>query len=113
LQKSQFLDEEFAVDASKLVSVGLGGADVEEMIGGPAYKKIVVKQVYPLAVSGECSAENYPDCDTYLVYDNSQKKISGAGGGKTSEVIISVPVPLYFPETDSYKAGRMDLTWYP
>jgi len=100
LQKSSFLDEEFAVDTSKLI-----GLKLDELVPDLGYKRIVIKQVYPNEISGECIFGKYPKCDTYVLYDNEPRK-------KMSSVVISAPVPLYFPLTDSYKAGKIDITWW-
>lgn len=96
LQKSSFLDEEFAVDSSKLVGLDLSGM---------GYKKILIKEVYPNKGVLECDVGNYPDCGVYVLYEKIPVK-------KMNEMVRSVVVPLYFPDTNSYKIGLLEVRWY-
>ncbi len=101
LQKSKFLDEESAIDTTKIIGLKLEDAGYDNL----GFKSIAVKEVYPRKAEGICSAKSYPNCDTYLLYDNKPKK-------EGSRMEISTPVSLYFPFTDSYGAGRLEITWW-
>lgn len=102
MQKSRFLDEESAIDTIKMTGLKLEDTGFFNKLG---YKSIIVKQVYPIKKAGLCDAKIYPDCDSYLLYENKPK-------GKASSMILSTPVSLYFPFTDSYGAGKLEITWW-
>jgi len=63
------------------------------------FRRIYIEQVYP-AVDGVCEREDFrvgSECGKWEIYDNNPK------GNR----IVSMPVSLYFSETDEYKIGRL------
>ena len=95
LQYSYLGNNENAVDTLKLLNINL--EDLGE-------KEIAIKQIYPKTEDKLCTSKNYPDCSSYVIY----KKISS----KKSVNIITTPVSLYFPLTNEYKAGLIEIKWY-
>ncbi len=88
--------EENALDTIKLLNnnlVNLGN------------KEIIIKQVYPDVKDITCTKQNYPDCNKYVVYSKKPVKI-------TNTQIISTPVLLYFPYTDEYYPGTLEIRSY-
>ena len=88
-------DEQNALDTSKLINANLTNL---------GFKEITVKQVYPLN-NVSCNKNNYPDCGSYVVYNKKLKTLKNVE-------IISTPISIYFPLTNEYKAGLIEIKWY-
>jgi len=84
-----------AIDTSKLFNVKLANL---------GFKEINIKQVYPKEDNVTCNKNNYPKCNSYLIYSNK--------GNKESSQILTTPISLYFPRTNEYKAGLLEIKWY-
>ena len=96
LSYSYLGSEENALDTIKLLDnnlVNLG------------FKEITIKQVYPNQNNIQCTKQNYPDCNSYLIYNKKPSKV-------TNTQIISLPISLYFPYTQEYHAGIIELKSY-
>ena len=89
-------DDKNAVDTSKLFNLNLDYG----------FKKITIQQVYPvISDSIECKSENYPNCNTFIVYDVTSSLFK-------NKLIESIPVSLYFPLDNEYKAGKLIVEYY-
>ena len=89
-------NEESALDTIKLLN---------SKLVNKGFKDITIKQVYPDSQNFLCTKQNYPKCNSYVVYSKKPSKI-------TSTYIISTPVSLYFPYTNEYKAGVIEIKSY-
>ena len=70
------------------------------------FKKIVLKQAYPVVSDEiECSPQNYPNCNAFIVYDRQNPRLKNI-------LIESRPVSLYFPLDETYKAGKLTISYY-
>lgn len=97
LYYSSLGNSENAVDTSKLLNLNL------ENFGE---KEIKIKQVYPSQNSEViCKSSNYPECNAYLIYS---KKFASSKNVN----IISTPVSLYFPLTNEFKPGLLEIKWH-
>ncbi|MBI4159036.1 hypothetical protein HY500_02130 [Candidatus Woesearchaeota archaeon] len=94
LQYSELDDEKEMVDTLKILNLELYNL---------SFRTIEIRQVYPKTTNVACNKENYPDCDTYIIYS---KKTS------QDKRIISIPVSLYFPLTKETKIGNLVITTY-
>ena len=88
--------EENSIDTLKLIS---------NELKDKGFKEVMVKQVYPETQNVICNKQNYPDCNQYLIYSRKPNKI-------VNTQIISMPVSLYFPYDDEYKAGILEVKSY-
>ena len=88
--------DENAVDTSRLFNLDLS------YLG---YKKIVIEQVYPVGTNVLCTPINYPNCNEFVIYNKQS-------GGLKSTIIRDVPVSLYYPLTDEYRAGMLMVETY-
>ncbi len=74
-------------------------------------KKIEVSLLYPRPADGECTSqayleEGYPlNCDHWVLYDSPPQTIR-------QRIVVSSPISLYFPETDTHALGRVDINVY-
>ena len=85
-----------AVDTSRLFDLDLSYLN---------YKKITIEQVYPLGNGVECDVNNYPNCGKFVLYNKQGRALKNV-------IIKDVPVSLYYPLTDEYKAGRLVVEYY-
>lgn len=85
-----------AVDTSRLFNLDLS------YLG---YKKIIVEQTYPEGNNIECTLNNYPNCDKFVVYDKQNKRLK-------NKIIKDIPVSLYYPLSNQFKAGRLVIESY-
>lgn len=74
------------------------------------FKSIEIKKVYPEGEEEECNFnkfnENYPgNCNKWSFYDNKPRNIK-------SQMIISVPVSLYYPSKNIYEIGIIKIVVY-
>lgn len=88
------------VDSLKLLSANKG--DYVERFG---FREIKVNLVYPEVRERECSTATYPSCDEFLVYSNRPSEFK-------EEEIIRTPVSLYYPITEEYKIGVLEIRWF-
>jgi len=96
LSYSYLGNEENALDTLKLLNANLINL---------GFKEITIKQVYPNKPNLICTKSNYPNCNTYLVYSRKPSRM------KTT-LITSVPISLYFPYSDEYAPGIIELKSY-
>ena len=96
LSYSYLGNEENAIDTLKLINNKLNNL---------GFKEITIKQTYPNSENKLCNINNYPNCNSYVVYNSKPRKINNIE-------IISVPVSLYFPYNDEYKAGLLEIKLY-
>ncbi len=89
-------NEENALDTIKLLNPSL------ENLG---FKEITVRQVYPSSQNVLCTKSNYPECNKYVVYNKKPSKI------KNTQV-ISLPISIYFPYSNEYKLGILEVRSY-
>jgi len=94
VQYSYLGNSENSIDTAKLLNTKLN--DLGE-------KEITIKQIYPRTDNKKCSPGNYPNCNSYLIYSKHTKE---------NVNIISTPVSLYFPSTNEYKLGLLEIKWY-
>jgi hypothetical protein len=94
MQYSYLGNSENSIDTTKLLNLNLKNL---------GEKEITIKQVYPQAENKKCLPNNYPNCNSYLIYSKHNKKNLN---------IISTPVSLYFPLTKEYKMGILEIKWY-
>ena len=89
-------DSRNAIDTSKLFN--------EDLDYG--FKKIIIQQVYPISEAIPCdNIQNYPDCNTFVVYDRTSDVFE-------NKLIESIPVSLYYPLEDNYRAGKLIVEYY-
>ena len=88
-------NNENAIDTSKLLNLNLS-------LG---FKKIIVEVVEPEMQEIECSYNNYPDCNRFLIYNKEPIEIK-------NKIIKSIPVSLYYPLESKYKSGRLIIEDY-
>ena len=88
-------DEKNSIDTLKLLNVNLNNL---------GFRTVTVRQIYPIEQDNICNRDNHPNCNTYQLF-NTPKILS-------NEVIISTPVSLYFPLTEQYTAGILEIKWY-
>ena len=96
LSYSYLGDEKNALDTIKLLDNNLNELGLKE---------ITVKLIYPEDEDKLCGKNNYPKCNKYVVYENKPIKVN-------SVEIISIPISLYYPYSDEYKAGVLELKSY-
>lgn len=96
LQYTNLGNPENSLDTLKLLNLKL------ENLGE---KEIIVKQIYPNAQNITCTTKTYPDCNSYLIYSKKTSKTKNVN-------IITLPVSLYFPLTNEYKAALLEIKWY-
>lgn len=71
-------------------------------------KRITLEQIYPQTQEKECTVIEYNkleypnNCNTWIVYDNKLPNY------KTSFKVSTV-VPLYFPENEEFRIGRLNI----
>ncbi len=85
--------EENALDTLKLLTTKLENK---------GYKQITIKQIYPEVQDKICTKLNYPNCNSYVIYNKTLKKI------KNTE-ILSLPVSLYYPHSNKYNSGLIEI----
>ena len=85
-----------AVDTSRLFNLNFS------YLG---YKKIVMEQVYPQGVGALCTLNNYPNCDQFILYEKSSNIFK-------NKIVKDVPVSLYYPLENQFRAGRLIVTYY-
>jgi len=85
-----------AVDTSRLFGLNL------TYLG---YKTIIIEQVYPQGSGAECSLINYPNCDQFILYEKNSNVLK-------NKIIKDVPISLYYPLEDQYRAGRLIIENY-
>jgi hypothetical protein len=83
-----------AIDTSKLFYNELGYG----------FKRIVVEQTYPEQERVECTMQNYPKCNYFVVYNKANQRLN--------RLIESRPVSLYYPLTDEYNIGKLIVEYY-
>jgi hypothetical protein len=91
---------EHCIDTSKLI-VFDPSRDYGTLFTTNCNQKVYFTQVYPGAENGSCSSSTYPDCDLYEFYD--------PGVAYVSSIKISTPMTLYFPITEEFKFGRLNI----
>ena len=96
LSYSYLGNEENAMDTIKLINAKLINQ---------GFKEITVKQIYPTSENKTCNIKSYPDCNLYLLYSNKPSKIKNTK-------ILSLPVSLYFPHKNEYKAALLEVKTY-
>jgi len=70
------------------------------------FRKVIIKQVYPVSSDDiECNAQNYPNCNTFIVYNKQSPILKNV-------LIESMPISLYYPLTDQYNAGKLTIQIY-
>jgi hypothetical protein len=104
------------VDASKFLAIQRVSQDdlkkIQRIFGK---KKIVIRRIFPIPDVSEVECDilkylnvEYPDnCDHWIIYDYADYYPIDESGG-----IISTPISLYFPETDKYEIGRLEIEHY-
>ena len=97
LSYSYLGDEKNAIDTLKLLKAKFNDL---------GFKDITVKQVYPSSENKKCNIESYPECSSYQVYS---KRMTTS---KYNTLIYSTPISLYFPYTNEYKAGVLEIKYY-
>lgn len=95
VQYSELGDEKEGVDTLKILDLELKDY---------GFRTIEIKQTYPAVQEGECNGENYPACNSYILYNRA--RMSG------NIERISIPVSLYFPLTKEVKLGILTITTY-
>jgi len=85
-----------AVDTSRLFDLDLSYLGT---------KRIIIEQVYPPGNGVECDTLNYPNCDTFIVYSRLNPNLP-------NKIVKDVPVSLYYPLEDQFKAGRLIVETY-
>lgn len=89
-------DSKNAVDTSKLFN--------EDLDYG--FKKIIIQQTYPVISDAiECNLQNYPNCNTFIVYDRNSNIFE-------NKLVESMPVSLYYPLENNYRAGKLIVEYY-
>ena len=96
LSYSYLGNEENSLDTLKLLNNKLNNL---------GFKEITIKQTYPDIENRLCNINNYPNCNSYVVYNNQPRKIENIE-------ILTVPISLYFPYTDEYKSGLLEIKSY-
>ena len=96
LQYSYLGNSENAFDTLKLLNADLGNL---------GEKEITIKQIYPKLKNIKCTSSNYPNCNEYLIYSKKSSSSKNVD-------IVSTPVSIYFPLTNDYKAGLLEIKWY-
>ncbi|MEK6835862.1 MAG: hypothetical protein AABX55_02460, partial [Nanoarchaeota archaeon] len=94
LSYTEFSNPQNSLDTLKLLNAKLTNQ---------GFKEIIIKQIYPETSNVICSKENYPDCNSYVIYNNK--------GNKKNSQILSIPVSLYFPRTQEFKSGLLEIKW--
>jgi len=92
LRCSSLTDEQDCIDTLKLVYFN----PKEHDFGEKSIKISLLNQ----SKTALCSQSNYPDCNIYLVYNKAN-----------SGLIITSPVSLYYPLTNEYKPGLLEIKW--
>jgi len=90
-------DSKNAIDTTKLFNQDLDYG----------FKKIKIQQVYPV-ISDEikCTPNSYPNnCNTFVVYDRTSDRFK-------NKLIESIPISLYYPLDNKYRAGKLIVEYY-
>ena len=88
-------DSKNAIDTSKLFYGNLNYG----------FKKITIEQIYPQEGRIECTMQNYPNCNYFIVYNKGNNKLKNT-------LVQSMPVSLYYPLNDQYKFGKLTIYYY-
>ncbi|MBI5797373.1 hypothetical protein HZA98_00530 [Candidatus Woesearchaeota archaeon] len=88
------------IDTSKLLLFD-ATREYPEFFTTNCHQRVSFLVLSPEATNGACSLGTYPDCSTYVFFDQGEVS-SGA-------VKISTPVSLYYPLTDSYALGKLQV----
>ena len=89
-------NDENAVDTSRLFNLDM------DYLG---YKKVLMEQVYPEGNNVECTLINYPDCSRFILHDKTSNRLK-------NKIVRDVPVSLYYPLANEYRAGRLIIEYY-
>ena len=95
IQQSELGNEKEAVDTLKILDLELNGL---------GFRTIEITQTYPEVDKVECNSDNYPGCNSYMIYNRVRQT-----GNKN---VVSIPVSLYFPLTKEVKVGKLTITTY-
>lgn len=101
--------EDDCIDTAKLV-VYKESSLVKKLGESGCHKSVKFVQVYPVPEEKdkECTKQTWPDCDTWSLYEPSEK-IKKAS---KFQPLLQTPVSLYYPNTGEYKIGKLELRMY-
>lgn len=88
------------IDTSKLLLFD-ATREYPEFFTTNCKQKVSFLVLSPAVKDGICSLGTYPDCSTYAFFDQ--------GGDSVGGIKISTPVSLYYPLTDSYSLGKLQV----
>ena len=91
---------EQCIDTSKLM-VFDASREYKEFFTSNCNQKVSFTQLYPVPTNGTCEQGTYPDCSIYYFFD--------PGVSYTASIKISTPVTLYYPLTNSYTLGHLNV----
>jgi len=69
------------------------------------FKEITMEVIYPFKNAVECNIANMNNCGTWVLYSHIPEDYVAAPK-------VQTPVSIYFPETDTYGIGLVNITQY-
>ena len=90
------------LDSLKLLAWGNPDLDYRKKFG---FREIKVNVIYPEGEKALCKSATYPECDEFMIYSNKPGEIK-------EEEIINTPISLYYPVTNEYKIGVLEIRWF-
>ena len=104
---------EDCIDAAKLIPFSsLAKSNRDFYSGILGNKKVTIYNRYPSTNEGLCDSRKYnafeypENCNYWVLYDYELANSGGRG------IKISTPVSLYYPESDEYRIGELEIEIY-